>query len=224
MVRPYRMQRRADSVEATRARIIDSASQLFRERLDPEAITIEETASRAGVSAMTVARHFQTKARLFAELINTFESQGRDRMVAMRGAPVADVGAAIKGIYTEYEEFGDFFLRMQSVERLRPGMRELLNRARALHRSWLESAFAPQLKRIGRAERKDVVTALVVACELQTWKQLRRDLGLSRRKAESIVRRLVSALLEEEGGHHGNVSVLHVRRRRQSSTDHRDRH
>ena len=223
MARPYRMKRRAESVEATRTRILDAAGQLLRDRLDPEAITIEETASRAGVSAMTVARHFQTKARLFAELINTIESQGRDRMVAIRGAPVADVNAAIKGIYNEYEEFGDYFLRMQAVERLRPGMRELLNRARALHRSWLESAFAPQLRRIGRSEREDVVTALVVACELQTWKQLRRDLGLPRRKAESVVRRIVSALLEE-GGHRGKVSVLYDRRRRQSSTDHRDRH
>lgn len=224
MVRSYKMQRRAELVEATRTGILDAARDLFLERLDPDTITIEETASRAGVSAMTVARHFRSKAALFAEMVKVFESQGRDRMVGLRGSPTADIKAAVKGIYDEYEQHGDFFLRMQAVERLRPGMHDLLSRARLMHREWLAEAFAPQLKKIARSEREEVVTALVVACELQTWKQLRRDLGLSRRNAESIVRRIVSALLEEEDEQHdGKVSVLHDRRRRQSSTYNRDR-
>jgi AcrR family transcriptional regulator len=197
MARAYTMRKRAEAIAATRSRILDAARALFRERLDPELITIEETASRAGVSAMTVARHFRSKAELFSELIKAFEAQGREMMVGLRGAPVSDIRAAVHGVYSEYEEAGDFFLRMQAFEHHRPAMHELLNRARAIHRWWVETAFAPQLKNISGREREEVISALAVTCDLLTWKQLRIDQGLSRRKAESIVRRMVAALTKE---------------------------
>jgi hypothetical protein len=37
---------------------------------------------------------------------------------------------------------------------------------------------------------------LVIACDLLTWKLLRRDLRLPRRQAERIVHAMVDALLE----------------------------
>ncbi len=194
MARPYTMRRRAASVEATRSRILDAARDLWHERLDPETITVEETASRAGVSAMTVARHFRSKADLIAAL----ETRERNRVGAIRTAAVGDIRAVVGGLYEHYDEAGVFFLATQAIEHIRPGMHELLNRARKYHRGWVESAFAPQLERIAPSERDEVVTALVVACDVLTWKQLRRDLRLPRRKAESIVRRMVSALTKEE--------------------------
>ncbi len=194
MARAYNMRQRAESVEATKTRILDAFRDLLREKLNPEAITVEETASRAGVSAMTVARHFRTKAAL----IDALEAWGRDHMAGVRSAPAGDVRAAIKGLFDDYEQSGDFFLRTQVLEYTRPGTHQWLNRGRALHRRWVESAFGPQLAGIPRREREEVVTALAVVCEVSTWKQLRRDLGLSRRKAESIVSRIVAALLKEE--------------------------
>jgi AcrR family transcriptional regulator len=194
MARAYNMRQRAESVEATKTRILDSFRELLREKLNPDAITVEEIASRAGVSAMTVARHFRTKA----ELIEALEAWGRDHMAGVRSAPVGDVRAAIRGLFDDYEQSGEFFLRTQALEYARPGMHLWLNRARAIHRKWVESAFAPQLARIPPTERQEVVTALAIVCEVSTWKQLRRDLGHSRRKAESIVSRIVAALLKEE--------------------------
>lgn len=194
MARSYTMRQRAESVEATRTRILEAVRELLHEKLNPDAITVEEAASRAGVSAMTVARHFRTKA----ELIAGVEAWARDHVAAIRNAPVGDIRAAVKGLYDDYEESGDFFLRTQALEHIRPGMHEWLNRGRAVHRAWVESAFAPQLNGVSRSERDEVVAALAVACDVLTWKQLRRDLGLSRRKAESIVRRMVSALIKEE--------------------------
>lgn len=193
MVRQYTMRQRAEAVEATRTRILDAARDLIKERLDPGAITVQETASRAGVSAMTVARHFRSKAAL----IGALEARERDRILAIRSAPVGDVPAAIKGLYDHYEEAGDLGLRMQAVEHMRPGLHQILTRARTEHRRWVENVFAPQLKIAQPSERNELVTALVIACDLLTWKQLRRDLGLSRRKAESIVRRMVVALTKE---------------------------
>ena len=194
MARAYNMRQRAESFEATRIRILEAFRELLREKLNPDAITVEETASRAGVSAMTVARHFRSKP----ELMDALEAWGRDHMAGVRSAPVGDVRAAIGGLFDDYEQSGDFFLRTQALEYTRPRMHQWLNRARAIHRKWVESAFAPQLARIPRTEREEVVTALAVVCEVSTWKQLRRDLGLSRRKAESIVSRIVAALIKEE--------------------------
>jgi AcrR family transcriptional regulator len=194
MARTYTMRRRAESVDATRTKILDSARDLLVERLAPEAITIEETASRAGVSAMTVARHFRSKAALIAAL----GARERERVTEIRRAPAGDIATTIKGLYDHYEEAGDMGLRMQALEHVRPGMHEILKRARAHHRSWVEAAFAPQLGTVPRSERDELVTALVVACDLLTWKQLRKDFGFSRRRAESIVRRMVSALTRED--------------------------
>jgi AcrR family transcriptional regulator len=194
MARAYNMRQRAESVEATKTRILETFRELLREKLNPDAITVEETASRAGVSAMTVARHFRTKAAL----IDALEAWGRDHMAGVRSAPVGDAPAAIRGLFDDYEQSGDFFLRTQALEYTRPRMHQWLNRARVLHRRWVESAFAPQLAGVPRREREEVVTALAVVCEVSTWKQLRRDLGQSRRKAESIVNRMVGALLKEE--------------------------
>jgi AcrR family transcriptional regulator len=193
MARAYNMRQRAESVETTKSRILEAFRELLREKLNPEAITVEEIAARADVSAMTVARHFRTKAAL----IDAVEVWGREHMANLRSAPAGDVPAAIKGLFDDYEQSGDFFLGTQALEYARPGMHQWLNRARAIHRKWVESAFAPQLARIPRAERQEVVTALAVVCEVSTWKQLRRDLGLSRRRAESIVSRIVAALLKE---------------------------
>ena len=188
------MRRRAESVEATRTRILDAVRDLFREHLDPASITIEEAARHAGVSAMTVTRQFGTKAELMAAT----QERERGRMVEMRRAPAGDVGAAVHALYDHYEEAGDWGLSMQAFEHVRPGMHEMVGRARASHRSWVKETFAPQLARIAGADRDELITALVVACDLLTWKQLRRDLDLPRRKAESIVRRMVSALIRED--------------------------
>jgi AcrR family transcriptional regulator len=112
MARAYNMRQRAESVEATKTRILETFRELLREKLNPDAITVEETASRAGVSAMTVARHFRTKAAL----IDALEAWGRDHMAGVRSAPVGDAPAAIRGLFDDYEQSGDFFLRTQALE------------------------------------------------------------------------------------------------------------
>jgi hypothetical protein len=42
----------------------------------------------------------------------------------------------------------------------------------------------------------DVVPELVVATDVYTWKLLRRDQGLSRRKTAAAIRRIIEGILE----------------------------
>jgi hypothetical protein len=58
----------------------------------------------------------------------------------------------------------------------------------------MQRQFAPQLA--GRQDKKLVLDCLVVACDVYTWKLLRRDAARSRKEAEACVRHLVSKILE----------------------------
>jgi len=62
--RSYRMARRAESRDGTRARIVDAAIALH-EQLGPKATTISAIAEAAGVQRLTVYRHFPDDASLF---------------------------------------------------------------------------------------------------------------------------------------------------------------
>src|SRR5207302_2872768 len=62
--RPYRMQRRAESQEQTRLRIIESAVNLHG-TVGPSRTSISAVAADAGVRRSTVYRHFPDEAALF---------------------------------------------------------------------------------------------------------------------------------------------------------------
>src|SRR5215471_19726118 len=62
--RPYRMRRRAEQVDQTRQRIVAATVQLHG-TLGPAATTIAAIAEAAGVTRLTVYRHFPDDAALF---------------------------------------------------------------------------------------------------------------------------------------------------------------
>ena len=57
MARPYELKRRAERQEETRQRIVDAAIELHS-TIGPNATTVTQLAERAGVSRVTVYRHF----------------------------------------------------------------------------------------------------------------------------------------------------------------------
>jgi AcrR family transcriptional regulator len=63
--RPYRMVRRAELVENTRQRIVEAAVELHT-TVGPAATTISALAEKAGVTRLTVYRHFSDEDDLFA--------------------------------------------------------------------------------------------------------------------------------------------------------------
>src|SRR5438105_5213704 len=152
--RTYTMRGRAVAVEETRTSLLDATRALFIERLDPESITLQEVAQRAGVSTMTVTRHFGTKKAL----LEATRSREHDRIMASRRASPGDIEQAVRALYQHYEEMGDWALRMQALESVTPGLREGLNHARRAHRDWVEEVFAPQLAAVAPPDRDETVT------------------------------------------------------------------
>jgi len=61
----YRIRRRAEQVDQTRQRIVETTAELHGS-VGPAATTIAAIADRAGVTRLTVYRHFPDDAALFA--------------------------------------------------------------------------------------------------------------------------------------------------------------
>lgn len=112
--RPYTLRQRAETQQATRARIIEAAMALH-EQLGPAQTTISAIAERAGVQRLTVYRHFPDDAALFQACTSTWiERHPPPDPASWAGIP--DAGT-----------------------RLRVALRALYGYYRATHRMWTVS-------------------------------------------------------------------------------------
>lgn len=189
--RAYTMGARAESAAATRQRILDSAVALLRVKLQTD-VRLADVAAGAGVSEMTVLRVFGNKLNLVQAALDGV----RNEIVAQRTDPEpGDVDGSIEALFDHYEHLGDLVIGNLALESSDPAIRQVVVMGREDHRQWVERQFGPQLAGLGRAEREQTTYALIVACDVYTWKRLRRDVGLSRPRASAVVRKLVEGAL-----------------------------
>lgn len=190
--RPYRMDRRAAAAQETGRRIIQATIDLYMERW-LEDLTLEEVAERAGVTVQTVLRRFGSKSGLIQAAGETL----RGEITAQRSqAPAGDIEGAVANLIEHYEATGDLTMRTLAQEQRHVVLRDFAEQGRAIHRAWVETAFAPFLDRRSPASRQDLLTRLVVVTDLYVWKLLRRDMNLEREKTEHEIVAMVSAVLE----------------------------
>jgi AcrR family transcriptional regulator len=182
--RAYTQTARADSVAATRQRIVEATVASLG--ASPE-VTLAGVAARAGVSVQTVLRHFTSRDALITEAATALADE--------RAAEPGDPARAVHALYGQYERRGDANLRLLAREDTDPHVKRLMDRGRALHRAWAAEMFAPALAAHPPGDRGTLLDLLVVATDVYTWKLLRRDRGLSRRQAESRVEQLVDRIL-----------------------------
>jgi AcrR family transcriptional regulator len=190
--RRYRMVARAESAAATGECILDAAVEVFWE-LPSEQISLDEVARRAGVTVQTVIRRFGGRDGLLAAAAE----REAERVRRQRDeAPVGDPVRAVRVLVDHYEAMGDRVLGLLAEEERVPGLREIADRGRLVHRDWCARVFAPALAGLVRVERRRRLAQLVAICDVYTWKLLRRDAGLSRRQTELAVVELLGPLLE----------------------------
>ncbi|WP_243057983.1 TetR/AcrR family transcriptional regulator [Nocardioides sp. SR21] len=187
--RRYTMTARAEAVERTRLRLLDATITLAETRLVSQ-ISLDDIAATAGVSVQTLLRHFGNRAGL----IDAARQHALTTVGEERRTPVGDPDAAVRTVLQHYERRGDTVLSMLAQEHVDPATKEVTDAGRAFHRSWVVAVFEPMLPSPG-AERDELVDLLAVATDVYTWKQLRRDRGLSLAATEQRVRALVGALL-----------------------------
>jgi AcrR family transcriptional regulator len=206
--RTYSMTVRAEKAAATRQKILDSAVRLYRQSAI-EDFTLDEIARRAGTTAQTVLRAFESKENLLIAALDRSAKGGE----MLRQTPPGDVEAAVGAIFDIYETMGDLLMQRLADERRRPAMKPALDAGRASHRRWVEQVFAPLVARRGKASRAEMLDALTVATDVYVWQKLRRDMGLSRDAGEAVVRRIIfGAAMKEETNGEDSLAQL-VRRR-----------
>jgi AcrR family transcriptional regulator len=192
--RSYVMTARAAKAEATKARILASAMQLYTERAI-EDFTLDEVAERSEVTVQTLLRVFGSKDKLILAALGELAANG----MSLKPTPPGDVDAAVTAIFDVYETMGDLVIQYLNDERRRPSLVAILQQGRKNHRDWVKSVFAPQLKLQSGVARSQLSNILDVATDVYVWKLLRRDQALSRPAAEAIVRRLVKSVSSTEG-------------------------
>ena len=194
--RRYDMTARAAKAQATRAHIRAVAMELYLQR-SIEEFTLEAVASRAGTTVQTVLRAFGSKDELIYAALEDMAAGG----VFLKSTPAGDVKAAVAAFFDIYESVGDLVMQRLNEERRRPALKPVLDQGRENHRDGVRTAFAPQLERLSSAVRAQLLTMLVTLTDVYVWKLLRRDMGLSRPAAETIVRKMIVGAINQENTH-----------------------
>lgn len=188
--RSYSMRTRAAAAEVTRRRILDVVEALLKSRFRSE-IRLDDIAARAQVTVQTVINVFGSRSVLlneaYANLLQGLRAQ------RLRPEP-GDIDGAVSALVEHYEQFGDLVVR-NLAEQADP---ELIETGRSGHRKWVQRQFAASLEALQPTERRALTDALVCACDVYTWKLLRRDMGRTRAEAERTVLRMVQAMLGPE--------------------------
>jgi AcrR family transcriptional regulator len=207
--RRYAMTGRAAKAEATKARIRASATALFCEG-PSEDFTLDEVANRAGVAVRTILRAYPSKDELIYAALEDMAAGG----VFLKPAAAGDIGAAVSALFDIYESVGDFVMQRLAEERRRPALKASLDQGRDNHCDGVKTVFAPQLQRLQGAQRAQLLTMLIAITDVYVWKLLRRDMGLGRAAAESIVCTMIERVIGQEHAN-GEVPLAELVRRRQ---------
>lgn len=190
--RAYDMTKRSDAAGGTRRRIAEAALSLFKER-DYDDVSLNEIARAASVSHQTVLNHCENKAgvllaagELFSEEIRNLEAD----------AIPGDVVSVVRTTCDRYEVLGDANARWAAMATRAPEVAEGLARGRLGFQAWLEEMFDDLLPtEKDPDERHRVLLGLHAALDVNTWKLLRRDLGLSHEQTEAQLTDLTRGVL-----------------------------
>jgi AcrR family transcriptional regulator len=190
------MSARAAAAEATRERIVETATEAFFDHWY-EDVTIRGVARDAGVALQTVRNHFATKEDLF---VAAAERISESIETVRWGVEPGDIDGAVSTLVDDYERTGDSILRMLAVEERVPVVQPVVARGRRQHREWVALCFPSALKGLRGRARSRRVAQLVMATDVYCWKLLRRDQGLDREQTFAAMRELVLALHNHDPG------------------------
>lgn len=188
--RTYTKVARAEGEARTRTALIDAAQELFFDR-GWASTSLDAVADAAGVTKQTLLRHFGTKDGLLEQAFAAAFEHVRDQRWEVAGDNIAD---AVDNLLDHYEAVGDRALKidaMASIESVAPWVAQ----ARQMHYDWVDRAFASFLTH-PRRDRARRCAALIVLCDVHSWRLLRRQLGLSRAETRATLIGAITAILE----------------------------
>lgn len=171
--RPYTLKKRAESRDATRARIV-AATTALHEELGPGHTTISAVAERAGVQRLTVYRHFADETALFAActsqwLLNHPPPDPAGWQATADGE--ARVRAALRALYRYFRGTERMWLVAYRDEKEVPALQPPMKKVRDYLASIAGDLTAAQRVSGRRADK--VALTLHHAVQFETWRSLK---------------------------------------------------
>jgi AcrR family transcriptional regulator len=189
------MVRRHQQSEATAARLLDAAWRRFS-TLPYESVRLSDIAADAEVSVQTVHIRFGTKEELFTAAYRRWMAEQGQRRVTAR---IGDLEDIVRVLYDNYDDQGEVGLQMIAQENRIAAIRTDTDQGRRWQRRWVADVFEPFLANARPTARADLHEALIVACDIYTWRLLRLDIGHTTAAARRIVLKMISALVSQTG-------------------------
>jgi AcrR family transcriptional regulator len=191
MARPYEMKRRAERQDDTRRRIVDAAIALHAEVGTSASIT--SIADRAGVSRLTVYRHFPDERALLSACTRTyFAANPPPDPAAWTGIvdPLDRLRTGLGELYAFYRRHAILIGRGEDESPTNPILAEVMTpfaTSVARMRDVLAVGLAPE------GTDPSLVTAAVGhAVAFSTWRSLALDQGLEDTDAVALMATLVA--------------------------------
>ena len=189
--RNYRMKQRAESQEATRLRITESAVALH-ETLGPARTTMAAVAEHAGVQRSTLYRHFPDEETLFEACSSHWYAHHPPPKIEL-WRDVADpqerLVAALAELYAWYRSTGTMLDALIRDQSLVPSVGQRFGAFYA------RLAAAQDLLMTGRRlrgrQRAQVRATIGLALQFETWRALCREGGLPDEDAIALLATLV---------------------------------
>ena len=190
--RGYEMRKRAEDVADTRLRIVEAAAHLHG-TIGPAATTITAIAGAAGVTRLTVYRHFADDASLFAACSQLWASRQEfpdTNDWVIPEDPVERVRVALTDLYRFYHQAEAMLTNVHRDSAAVPvELREANAAEDARRRDLLLAAFPAK-----GAHRRRLRAVLAHVMSFSTWRSLCVENALSDRDAVAAMVTLVSAL------------------------------
>lgn len=190
--RQYRLKKRAEHQDETRARIVE-ATVALHEAIGPARTTISAIARKAGVERLTVYRHFPDETSLFTACSGHYLAAHPppDPAAWVDVTPgAARTRAALAALYPYYRRVEPMFASiLGDVERM-PEHRDVLVGGYVTYvasiRKDLLAAWRP-----GRRSRRALAAALGHALRFETWRSLAHE-----RLADTAIVTVMAGMIE----------------------------
>jgi AcrR family transcriptional regulator len=180
------MRRRAEQVDQTRQRIVDAAV-ILHGTIGPAATTITAIAEAAGVTRLTVYRHFEDEAAIFEACSSDWLSRQQPpdpSRWAELPDPRARLRAGLADIYRFYRAGADMLFRVyRDIDAIPATRRDFLRRRDSQLAELLDGPISGDTP----ARRRRRRAAIAHAVSFWTWWSLCHENGLSDRDAIDIM-------------------------------------
>jgi AcrR family transcriptional regulator len=188
--RPYRMRKRAEQVDQTRLRITEAAVRLHT-TIGPANASLSAIAEEAGVTRLTLYRHFPTVDELFAACRAHWRSQA-DPPNPQAWRSIPDFGERLRtALREQYDWYGAHGDKLYPIYRDNAMMPASTREAMAMQEAGQVAAVLDD--RSPGAAQPRVAAAVGHVLSFWTWRSLVVDRGLSVDDAVDLAIALVNA-------------------------------